>query len=63
MAARDIVSVRYIVQNVVACVDFYTEHFGSTVGMYGPPASGSTRSNRRPPLSATLKTRPQLPKA
>jgi catechol 2,3-dioxygenase-like lactoylglutathione lyase family enzyme len=38
MKSTEIVSVRYIVDDVPACVDFYTDHFGFTVGMSAPPA-------------------------
>jgi catechol 2,3-dioxygenase-like lactoylglutathione lyase family enzyme len=52
---NDIVSVRYIVDDVAACVDFYTEHFGFTVGMNAPPAFADiTRGNLRLLLSGPL---------
>ena len=34
----DLVSVRYIVDDVDAAIDFYTEHFGFTVLSSAPPA-------------------------
>jgi catechol 2,3-dioxygenase-like lactoylglutathione lyase family enzyme len=34
----DLVSVRYIVDDVDAAIDFYTEHFGFTVLTNAPPA-------------------------
>jgi catechol 2,3-dioxygenase-like lactoylglutathione lyase family enzyme len=55
MANTDIVSVRYIVEDVAACVDFYTNHFGFTVGMNAPPAFADvTRGNLRLLLSGPL---------
>jgi catechol 2,3-dioxygenase-like lactoylglutathione lyase family enzyme len=50
-----IVSVRYIVEDVAACVDFYTKHFGFSVGMNAPPAFADvTRGNLRLLLSGPL---------
>ncbi len=55
MTTSDIVSVRYIVSDVAACVDFYTKHFGFTVGMNAPPAFADvTRGNLRLLLSGPL---------
>lgn len=55
MTTSDIVSVRYIVEDVAACVDFYTNHFGFTVGMNVPPAFADvTRGNLRLLLSGPL---------
>jgi catechol 2,3-dioxygenase-like lactoylglutathione lyase family enzyme len=55
MAISDLVSVRYIVEDVAACVDFYTKHFGFTVGMNAPPAfADATRGNLRLLLSGPL---------
>jgi catechol 2,3-dioxygenase-like lactoylglutathione lyase family enzyme len=55
MAISDLVSVRYIVDDVAACVDFYTKHFGFTVGMNAPPAfADATRGNLRLLLSGPL---------
>ena len=46
------VSVRYLVDDVAAAVDFYTTHFGFTVGMNAPPAfADATRGNLRLLLS------------
>src|SRR5215207_3513857 len=38
MAEQETVNVRYLVDDVAASVDFYTEHFGFTVGTSFPPA-------------------------
>jgi catechol 2,3-dioxygenase-like lactoylglutathione lyase family enzyme len=55
MMNNDIVSVRYIVDDVAACVEFYTTHFGFTVGMNAPPAfADATRGNLRLLLSGPL---------
>lgn len=55
MTATEIVSVRYIVADVAACVDFYTKHFGFTVGMNAPPAFADvTCGNLRLLLSGPL---------
>ena len=55
MPASEIVSVRYIVADVAACVDFYTKHFGFTVGMNAPPAFADvTRGSLRLLLSGPL---------
>jgi catechol 2,3-dioxygenase-like lactoylglutathione lyase family enzyme len=55
MVAPDIISVRYIVEDVAACVDFYTKHFDFTVGMNAPPAFADvTRGNLRLLLSGPL---------
>ncbi len=55
MTTSEIVSVRYIVTDVAACVDFYTKHFGFTVGMNAPPAfADATRGNLRLLLSGPL---------
>jgi catechol 2,3-dioxygenase-like lactoylglutathione lyase family enzyme len=55
MAADGIVSVRYMVDDVAAAVDFYTRHFGFTVGMNAPPAfADATRGNLRLLLSGPL---------
>jgi len=37
MADQEIVNVRYLVDDVAASVDFYTQHFGFTVGISFPP--------------------------
>ena len=36
MADAEIVNVRYLVDDVAACVDFYTRHFGFTVSQVLP---------------------------
>jgi catechol 2,3-dioxygenase-like lactoylglutathione lyase family enzyme len=55
MKPPEIVSVRYIVDDVAACVDFYTRHFGFTVGMNAPPAFAEvTLGNLRLLLSGPL---------
>jgi catechol 2,3-dioxygenase-like lactoylglutathione lyase family enzyme len=55
MAADGIVSVRYMVDDVGAAVDFYTRHFGFTVGMNAPPAfADATRGNLRLLLSGPM---------
>ena len=36
MPDADIVNVRYLVDDVAASVDFYTRHFGFTVGISSP---------------------------
>jgi catechol 2,3-dioxygenase-like lactoylglutathione lyase family enzyme len=47
----DIVNVRYIVDDVAACVDFYTRHFGFTAGISSPAFADVTRGNLRLLLS------------
>jgi catechol 2,3-dioxygenase-like lactoylglutathione lyase family enzyme len=47
----DTVSVRYLVDDVAECVDFYTSHFGFTVGISFPPFAEVTRGNLRLLLS------------
>ena len=51
MADAEIVSVRYLVDDVAACVDFYTRHFGFTVGISFPPFADVIRGNLRLLLS------------
>ena len=47
-----IVNVRYMVDDVAAAVDFYTNHFGFTVGINAAPAFADvTRGNLRVLLS------------
>lgn len=49
---EQLVSVRYLVDDVAACVDFYTTHFGFTVGTNAPPAFADVvRGNLRLLLS------------
>jgi catechol 2,3-dioxygenase-like lactoylglutathione lyase family enzyme len=43
----EMVSVRYLVDDVGACVDFYTKHFGFTVGVAAPPFAEIFRGNLR----------------
>jgi catechol 2,3-dioxygenase-like lactoylglutathione lyase family enzyme len=45
------VSVRYLVDDVGACVDFYTRHFGFTVGINVPAFADVIRGNLRLLLS------------
>jgi catechol 2,3-dioxygenase-like lactoylglutathione lyase family enzyme len=47
----DIVSVRYLVSDVAAAVDFYTTHFGFTPGIVSPAFADVTRGNLRLLLS------------
>jgi catechol 2,3-dioxygenase-like lactoylglutathione lyase family enzyme len=47
----DIVNVRYMVDDVAACVDFYTRHFGFTAGISSPAFADVTRGNLRLLLS------------
>ena len=48
----DLVSVRYMVDDVQAAIDFYTEHFGFTVRLAAPPAFADvTRGHLRLLLS------------
>jgi catechol 2,3-dioxygenase-like lactoylglutathione lyase family enzyme len=46
-----IVSVRYMVDDVPAAVEFYTTHFGFTVGMNSPAFADVTRGHLRLVLS------------
>jgi catechol 2,3-dioxygenase-like lactoylglutathione lyase family enzyme len=46
-----IVNVRYMVGDVAACVDFYTRHFGFTVGISSSAFADVTRGNLRLLLS------------
>ncbi len=47
MPDADIVNVRYMVDDVAASVDFYTRHFGFTVGISSPAFADVTRGNLR----------------
>ena len=49
-----IVSVRYLVDDVATCLDFYTSHFGFTVGIASPAFADCTRGNLRLLLSGPL---------
>jgi len=51
MADSDIVNVRYLVDDVAASVDFYTHHFGFTVGINSPAFADVHRGNLRLLLS------------
>jgi catechol 2,3-dioxygenase-like lactoylglutathione lyase family enzyme len=51
MVDAEIVNVRYLVDDVAACVDFYTRHFGFTVGISSPAFADVTRGNLRLLLS------------
>jgi len=51
MADSDIVNVRYLVDDVGASVDFYTRHFGFTVGINSPAFADVYRGNLRLLLS------------
>ena len=42
---------RYLVDDVAPCVDFYTRHFGFTVGISSPAFADVTRGNLRLLLS------------
>lgn len=51
MADAETVNVRYLVDDVPASVDFYTRHFGFTVGISSPAFADVTRGNLRLLLS------------
>ena len=51
MPDADTVNVRYLVDDVAASVDFYTRHFGFTVGISSPAFADVTRGNLRLLLS------------
>jgi catechol 2,3-dioxygenase-like lactoylglutathione lyase family enzyme len=51
MADTETVNVRYLVDDVAASVDFYTRHFGFTVGISSPAFADVTRGNLRLLLS------------
>ncbi len=51
MANAEIVNVRYLVDDVSACIDYYTRHFGFTVGISSPAFADVTRGNLRLLLS------------
>jgi catechol 2,3-dioxygenase-like lactoylglutathione lyase family enzyme len=54
MADTETVNVRYIVNDVAASVDFYTRHFGFTVGISSPAFADVTRGHLRLLLSGPL---------
>jgi predicted enzyme related to lactoylglutathione lyase len=47
VAESETVNVRYLVDDVGAAVDFYTRHFGFTVGINSPAFADATRGNLR----------------
>lgn len=51
MAEPETASVRYLVDDVAASVDFYTGHFGFTVGISSPAFADVTRGSLRLLLS------------
>jgi catechol 2,3-dioxygenase-like lactoylglutathione lyase family enzyme len=51
MAEAETVNVRYLVDDVAASVDFYTRHFGFTVGISSPAFADVTRGSLRLLLS------------
>lgn len=51
MPDADTVSVRYLVSDVPTCVDYYTRHFGFSVGIASPAFADVTRGNLRLLLS------------
>ena len=51
MTDTEIVNVRYLVDDVAACIDFYTRHFGFTVGISSPAFADVSRRNLRLLLS------------
>ena len=54
MADAEIVNVRYLVDDVAASVDFYTRHFGFTVGISSPAFADVFRGNLRILLSGPM---------
>ena len=54
MADTETVNVRYLVDDVAASVDFYTRHFGFTVGINSPAFADVTRGNLRLLLSGPM---------
>ena len=53
MAEPQTVNVRYLVDDVAASVDFYTRHFGFTVGISSPAFADVSRGNLRLLLSGS----------
>jgi catechol 2,3-dioxygenase-like lactoylglutathione lyase family enzyme len=51
MPDTEIVNVRYLVDDVAECVDFYTRHFDFTVGISSPAFADVHRGNLRLLLS------------
>jgi len=54
MADPDLVNVRYLVDDPAASVDFYTRHFGFTVGISSPAFADVTKGNLRILLSGPM---------
>ena len=54
MADTETVNVRYLVDDVGASVDYYTRHFGFTVGINSPAFADVTRGNLRLLLSGPM---------
>ena len=54
MADQETVNVRYLVEDVATSVDFYTSHFGFTVGINSPAFADVTRGNLRLLLSGPM---------
>jgi catechol 2,3-dioxygenase-like lactoylglutathione lyase family enzyme len=54
MPENEIVNVRYLVDDVAASVDFYTRHYGFTVGISSPAFADVTRGSLRLLLSGPL---------
>lgn len=54
MADPELVNVRYLVDDPAASVDFYTRHFGFTVGISSPAFADVTRGNLRVLLSGPM---------
>jgi catechol 2,3-dioxygenase-like lactoylglutathione lyase family enzyme len=51
MPETETVNVRYLVDDVAACVEYYTRHFGFTVGLASPAFAEVRRGNLRLLLS------------
>ena len=54
MTNPEIVNVRYLVDDVTASTDFYTRHFGFTVGILSPAFADVTLGNLRLLLSGPM---------
>jgi catechol 2,3-dioxygenase-like lactoylglutathione lyase family enzyme len=54
MADAETVNVRYLVDDVAASVDFYTRHFGFTVGINSPAFADVIRGSLRLLLSGPM---------
>jgi catechol 2,3-dioxygenase-like lactoylglutathione lyase family enzyme len=54
MADTETVNVRYLVDDVAASVEYYTQHFGFTVGINSPAFADVTRGNLRLLLSGPM---------